>query len=120
MALDAEDSRLTLGGTVRIPGHLQGEDFEATEDAFVWKARPGYRKALVSASVALRKMYYVEEAIRRGGNEVAADVLFGIRCSHVRAMMAAFNGDRPNPPPVCAEWHFEERSVQITCQSDEA
>lgn len=100
-------------------GTVRGEDYEAPEDAFVFRARTTYRPATLFASVALRRLFYLEEAIARGGNEQLADVLFGIRCAHIRAMLSVFNGDEPDPPRRCAEFHFETQRRQVTCRPDD-
>lgn len=108
----------TGGNVLTSPGRVDGEDYEAPEDAFIFRSRTGYAKATLNVAVALRRLYYIEEALRRRGHEAESDILFEIRCSHIRAMMNVFNGDEPAPKPVCVEWHFEEKRVQITCPPD--
>jgi len=106
-------------GILPRPSLVGQEEYEHPEDAFVFRAQSRYRRATINVSVALRKLYYLEQALARRGGEAEADVMFEIRCSHIRAMMSIFNGREREPKPKCLEFHFETRSVQVPCPDDE-
>lgn len=106
--LSYTESRFVL--TFLQSGSLTSEDYE-NDDADIFFPSKGHRKATVNASVANRKLHYIEEAIRRSGNVPLGDSLAEIRCIHIFRLTELFIG---SPRRVCAESHFEERRCQIT------
>lgn len=109
---------MSLEANKRIPSQVtsrhsfESERFEADGDFF--SAKQKHRRAFTAMTVAMRRLYYFELALDRLGESVLSAELFGIRCVHIRALSTLWVGDAEEPR-VCAEYHFENRRVQIPC-----